>query len=137
MLHRFEKYALKKQLISPDGKVLAAVSGGLDSVVMARLLAQKGWLHGIAHVNFGLRGADADGDQEFVNGLAQKLNVSFYSTSVNTEKEAQSKGISIQMAARELQTPGTPTVVDVTPGCYGSAEGVGFSTSSLLEIKRR
>ena len=54
---------------------LLAVSGGLDSVVMARLFALAGFPFVMAHMNFGLRGRESAEDAQFVADLAQELGV--------------------------------------------------------------
>ena len=57
----------------------------------------------IAHCNFGLRGKESDADEAFVKKLAGKYEVPFFNKRFFTAKEAKEKGISIQMAARELR----------------------------------
>ncbi len=52
---------------------LLAVSGGVDSVAMARLFAQMGYPFAMAHMNFGLRGKESEGDEAFVRDLAKEL----------------------------------------------------------------
>ncbi|MBX2899906.1 MAG: tRNA lysidine(34) synthetase TilS [Cyclobacteriaceae bacterium] len=89
--------------VQPHHKVLVAVSGGLDSMVMATILLELKFSIGIAHVNFGLRGAEADADQLFVEQWGALHRVLVYSTQVETKQYAQQHGISIQMAARELR----------------------------------
>ncbi|MFH0864751.1 MAG: tRNA lysidine(34) synthetase TilS [Bacteroidota bacterium] len=103
MRKQFQDYTNKEKLFSKDGKVLAAVSGGIDSVVMLHLLIAIGFKTGIAHCNFGLRGKESDADEKFVKTLAKKNNVPFYSVKLDTSGYASHKGISIQMAARELR----------------------------------
>lgn len=83
--------------------VLAAVSGGVDSVVLCDLLAKCKIDFAIAHVNYGLRGEESDGDENFVAGLAKKLNVPFYLERCNEKTFSNSGENSIQAAARKIR----------------------------------
>lgn len=83
--------------------VLAAVSGGLDSVVMAHLLQAAGVPFAIAHCNFGLRGKESDGDARFVRSLAARLHVPFHGIRFSTTSFAKDNGLGIQAAARMLR----------------------------------
>ncbi|SEI40574.1 tRNA(Ile)-lysidine synthase [Dyadobacter sp. SG02] len=91
---------------TPDLKrqpTLLAVSGGIDSVVMAHLFHNLGLPAVIAHCNFGLRGEDSDGDEAFVRDLAAGYNFSFFVTRPDVKSFAKSASVSTQMAARELR----------------------------------
>jgi tRNA(Ile)-lysidine synthase len=101
---RFKQFVTDKDLLSSEQTVLVAVSGGLDSMVLLHLLSNMhpGRL-GVAHANFGLRGADSDADEFFVRTAAASLGIPFFSMTFNTAARAREKGISIQMAARELR----------------------------------
>lgn len=85
-------------------KILAAVSGGIDSMVMASLLYECfNTDFAIATVNFKLRGEESDADQRLVCGWANDRGIKVFATSFDTSDYAVSKGISIEMAARELR----------------------------------
>ncbi|HOK37805.1 MAG: tRNA lysidine(34) synthetase TilS [Bacteroidales bacterium] len=84
-------------------KILCAVSGGIDSSVMLHILNNYGFECIVAHCNFKLRGKESDDDQKFVQQLAVKYDVKFVTIDFDTEKYANSLGISIQMAARDLR----------------------------------
>lgn len=84
-------------------KILIAVSGGVDSVVLAHLSRQANLNISLAHCNFNLRGKESDADEDFVLELADSLNVEVFIENFETEAYAEEKKISIQMAARELR----------------------------------
>lgn len=85
--------------------ILLAVSGGIDSMYMADRAPElfSGALFAVAHCNFTLRGAESDGDEMFVKAWCQKNNIRFHSIRFNTSDYAREKGISIEMAARQLR----------------------------------
>lgn len=103
MLSRFLEYSGKEKLFSGGSRILLAVSGGIDSMVLAWLFRESGVEHSIAHCNFSLRGTESDGDEEFVASWAGMNNLPFYSTRFDTLGYAASRKISVQMAARELR----------------------------------
>lgn len=88
---------------SKDGHFVLAVSGGADSVVLAHLLKGAGINFEIAHCNFGLRGAESDRDENFVQALAVSLDVPFHVKHFDTNAFALEHKISIQEAARDLR----------------------------------
>ncbi|GAB3643324.1 tRNA lysidine(34) synthetase TilS [Spirosoma arcticum] len=92
-----------KRLFEPTDCVLLAVSGGLDSMVMADLFHRTNQRFAIAHVNFGLRGTESADDATFVQNCAKQYGVPFHLTHVNTAVVAAERGVSIQMAARDLR----------------------------------
>ncbi len=102
MLERFRKY-LQQEGLHRGGRVVLAVSGGLDSVVMAHLFRQAELPFLIGHCNFQLRGAESDEDERFVENLAEELGVPFFCGRFDTEGFARARGLSIQAAARELR----------------------------------
>lgn len=99
----FNAYCSKYKLFSPNDKVLLAVSGGIDSMVMADLFLESGIATGVAHCNFRLRGKESDQDEKFVSEYAENNNIPFFSESFETEDYAEENNISTQMAARELR----------------------------------
>lgn len=103
MLTNFTTYCQSEKIVPYQGTMLLAVSGGKDSVCMAHLFKEAGLNFAIAHCNFQLRGDASDGDQEFVKALASDLDVPFYTTFFDTKNYASERGISTQMAARDLR----------------------------------
>jgi tRNA(Ile)-lysidine synthase len=98
MEQRFETH-LKSLLGETSPKLLVAVSGGVDSVVLVHLLHNCGYTIGIAHMNYKLRGTDSDLDEEFVAALADELNVPVHISVSPIEPKASG----IQEKARELR----------------------------------
>ena len=92
-------------LLPGGGAVLLAVSGGIDSMVMADLAAgsSTSCTFEIAHCNFHLRGAESDGDEAFVREWAESRGIPFRKIDFDTKEYAGLHGISIEMAARELR----------------------------------
>lgn len=103
MLDHFTKFIKTHNLFPPKAPLLLAVSGGIDSVVLAELFHLTNQNFGIAHCNFQLREKESDEDESFVKSLAERLSVKFFSVRFETERYASEKKISIQMAARELR----------------------------------
>lgn len=103
MLEQFLRHIQRNKLFERHHKILLAVSGGLDSVVMVRLFRQAGLEAGIAHCNFQLRGEASNEDEGFVEMLSKDNGMTFHSRSFETERVADERKLSIQMAARELR----------------------------------
>jgi len=100
---KFTEFSQQNNLFQTNSKILAAISGGMDSVLMAHLLKASGLNFSIAHCNFRLRGEEATRDQEFCNELAQQFRVKFHTINFDTSAYAAQNKISIQMAARDLR----------------------------------
>lgn len=100
---KFTEFSQQNNLFQTNSKILAAISGGMDSVLMAHLLKASGLNFSIAHCNFQLRGEEATRDQEFCNELAQQFRVKFHTINFDTSAYAAQNKISIQMAARDLR----------------------------------
>ena len=103
LLEAFKSYIKTKNLFQPKDKLLLAVSGGVDSVVLCELCKQAGYNFVIAHCNFQLRGAESERDENFVKALAEKYAVEIFIKKFDTEKYATENKLSIQVAARELR----------------------------------
>ncbi|MEQ8927941.1 MAG: tRNA lysidine(34) synthetase TilS [Fulvivirga sp.] len=103
MVNDFLNFIESEALFNKNDNLLVAVSGGKDSVVLVHLLNKLGFTFSVAHCNFKLRGKESDEDEVFVRSISKKLKVDFYSNSFDTKKYASEKGISTQMAARDLR----------------------------------
>lgn len=103
LLLRFQNIIKEQKLFSANDKLLLAVSGGIDSVVLSELCHQAGYDFALAHCNFQLRDSDSERDEIFVRELAGKYNVPFYVIKFETKAFASERKISTQEAARELR----------------------------------
>ena len=99
----FQSFITQYKLFNKSDKILLAVSGGKDSVLMTELFYALGVSFGIAHCNFNLRGEESLGDEEFTRNLALRLDVPFHLRVFDTTTYAREQKVSIQMAARDLR----------------------------------
>ncbi|RNL54710.1 tRNA lysidine(34) synthetase TilS [Pedobacter jejuensis] len=102
-VQKFLDFNHHQQLFVTGNRILLAVSGGKDSVLMLHFFKACGIDVGVAHCNFKLRKDEAQRDEHFVKTLAQSLNLPFYVTHFDTKKYAEDHKISTQMAARALR----------------------------------
>lgn len=103
LLAQFQAFIGENQLVQAGAGSLLAVSGGVDSMVMAHLFYRAGLKIGFAHCNFQLRGADSDRDELFLKEWADEKGIPFYGTRFDTQQLAQERRTSIQVLARELR----------------------------------
>ncbi|MBE9488346.1 MAG: tRNA lysidine(34) synthetase TilS [Bacteroidetes bacterium] len=103
MYRTFKKYIQDKKLCLPTEKILLAVSGGVDSMVMFALFREAGYNIGVAHCNFSLRGEESDTETELVKKVCKDNNVPIHYIRFDTYAVMQERGISLEMAARDLR----------------------------------
>lgn len=103
LLQSFQHIFRQNHLLQPGHHFIAAVSGGIDSVVLCELLHQANIPFAIAHCNFGLRGEESERDEAFVKSLSEKYSVQLFVNRFNTKEFATLNKLSIQEAARELR----------------------------------
>ena len=103
LLQRYQEFIKKENLFSLKDKLLLAVSGGVDSVVLCELCKQAGYDFAIVHCNFQLRGEESVRDEKFVNKLGEKYKVAVKIKKFDTQKFAEENKLSIQEAARDLR----------------------------------
>lgn len=85
-------------------RILLAVSGGADSMVMTDLCMKEDMHIGLMHVNFMLRGEESEAEEEMVKNYCLEKNIPFFSSRLDVKAYIKKNpGISIQMAARDLR----------------------------------
>ncbi|MDR1762366.1 MAG: tRNA lysidine(34) synthetase TilS [Dysgonamonadaceae bacterium] len=102
-LQTVKRYIAKNRLLDEGGSLVAGLSGGADSVVMLFVLNRLGYRCTAAHCNFHLRGAESERDEHFAADFAASLGLPFVKADFDARAEAEKRGISIEMAARELR----------------------------------
>ena len=103
MLSSFKQFITTKTLFQEEDKILLAVSGGIDSMVMAHLFKEAGFDFDIAHCNFQLRGEASDKDEAFVKNTAEQFEAHCYTIRFDTKAAAKHYASSIQLVARDLR----------------------------------
>lgn len=103
MQEKFEAFVREQKLFDKNDRVLVALSGGVDSVVLATLMLRSGYTFSVAHCNFHLRGEESNRDERFVRSWAEKNKIKLFVSEFDTYEYMQQKGISLEMAARELR----------------------------------
>jgi tRNA(Ile)-lysidine synthase len=97
----------REELLRPGDRVGVAVSGGVDSVALLRLLIELrqelGIVLSVVHFNHKLRGAESDADQAFVASLAREHGLEFRAASGDVAQLAAEEGSGVEAAARELR----------------------------------
>ena len=102
-LNRFENFLSNELTIHSQQKILLAVSGGIDSMVLLILFMQTKNQIAVAHCNFGLRGDESDGDNVFVRNFCSENNILFFDKKFDTKNFTAENKIGIQEAARKLR----------------------------------
>ena len=103
MLNIFKNHINKNLSFLKESKILIAISGGIDSVILTHLCHSLNLNIALAHCNFNLRGKESDSDENFILQLAENLDVEVFIEHFDTEIYAKTNKLSIQMAARELR----------------------------------
>lgn len=103
MLNEFLQHITKEHPFLRDKKLLIAVSGGIDSVVLTHLFHELKYNISLAHCNFQLRGEESNRDEAFVEDLAKKLDIPVFIKKFDTLQFASEEKLSVQLAARKLR----------------------------------
>jgi len=107
LAQRVLSHIRRQELLTAGERVGVAVSGGIDSVALLRLLlelrGELGIVLSVVHFNHKLRGEESGADQEFVGGLARYHDLEFFADSDDVAARAAEEHISVETAARELR----------------------------------
>lgn len=103
MEDKIRRFIEAYSLLAQGDRVVVGVSGGADSVALLRVLAGCGYECVPVHCNFHLRGAESERDCSFTRELCSSMGLELRVVNYDTAEYARGKGISIEMAARELR----------------------------------
>ena len=101
--NRVRSFINRYNLLSLEQVHLVALSGGADSVALLLLLKELGYRIEAIHCNFHLRGAESDADEQFCVTLCKQEGIPLHRVHFDTKYYAETHGVSIEMAARELR----------------------------------
>jgi len=149
LVARVLSHIRRHELLRAGDRVGVAVSGGIDSVALLRLLGELrgelGIVLSVVHFNHKLRGAESDADQEFVAGLARQYDLEFLCDSDDVAGHAADEHVSVETAARELRygffralleedTRQSPRLAkEARHGASHEGASVGLDTSAALD----
>jgi len=129
---RFLQYIKQQGLFSSKDKLLLAVSGGVDSVVLCELCQQAGFDFVIAHCNFQLRGNESDRDENFIKELGEKYSKEVLVKRFDTIGYSTEHKVSTQVAARELRYSWFYELLGASPNLPTGQAGSELQTPDLL-----
>ncbi|RZJ66048.1 MAG: tRNA lysidine(34) synthetase TilS [Flavobacterium sp.] len=103
MLSKLQKHLSENFNFLKEKRLLIAVSGGVDSMVLVHLLKGLDYDISLAHCNFNLRGKESNRDEKFISAYAAENNIKIYATHFDTVRFASDNKLSVQVAARQLR----------------------------------
>jgi tRNA(Ile)-lysidine synthase len=103
MLQKFQNHIHLNFPFLKEKKLLLAISGGIDSMVLLELCHHSNLDIRVAHCNFQLRGDESDEDEKFVKSSCEKMGVLVFVNHFETKKFAEEQKLSIQLVARKLR----------------------------------
>jgi tRNA(Ile)-lysidine synthase len=138
LAHRLFDHIRRQELLRPGERVGVAVSGGIDSVALLRLMvelrSELGIVLSVVHFNHKLRGPESDGDEQLVADIAREHGLEFYCDSDDVAGHAREQGVSLETAARELRYGFIRHLIrdDGTQGLKPHSEGEADGTAKAV-----
>jgi tRNA(Ile)-lysidine synthase len=107
LLQSVEREIQNRLLFKRGDKILVAVSGGVDSMVLVHALkmlsAEHKWKISVAHFNHQLRGSASDADERLVRNTSASLKLTYVASRADVQSFARQSKLSIEMSARKLR----------------------------------
>lgn len=138
LAERVLSHVRRNELLSAGDRVGVAVSAGIDSVALLRLLlelrGELGIVVSVVHFNHRLRGVESDGDQEFVASLAREYDLELYADGDDVAQHAAEERVSLETAARDLRYGFFRALLEASAaGSQGHEHSVAMSESPSLD----
>jgi len=122
-------YIQEQHLLETQGTVLAAVSGGADSLCLLLVLKELGFGVGVAHFDHGLR-PESERDAETVARFARILGIDFHTERGDVRRQAKEKRKTLEEAARELRYE---FLLRTAAACSAQAVAIGHTADDQAE----
>ena len=107
LVEQIERSIRERRLFRRGRRIVVAVSGGVDSMVLLRMLnvlaPKYGWRLAVAHFNHQLRGRSSDADERLVRQTAKKLGLPFVGGRGDVRGFSRANKLSLEMGARRLR----------------------------------
>jgi tRNA(Ile)-lysidine synthase len=103
MQQKFQNHINSNISFLKEKRLLLAVSGGVDSMILVFLCNQLKLDIAVAHCNFQLRGKESNDDEDFVKSQTEKLQIPIFIKKFDTKSFAEKEKLSIQVVARNLR----------------------------------
>jgi tRNA(Ile)-lysidine synthase len=103
MIHKFEEFIFLKQLLDKEDKVIVAVSGGIDSMVLLTMLHHLQYKVVAAHCNYGLRKEEANSEENLVKDYCKQLGITCYVNKIEDQDIIAKSGLGVQEFARNYR----------------------------------
>ncbi len=132
LVHRVVRTIRSRSLFQHGQHIVVAISGGPDSVALLSILShlRSSWVLTLSavHCNYGLRGAESEGDQQFVEAFCQELGVSLHVRRVGLQTEG--RRASVQAMARDIRYR---VMQEVAEQCGADRIAVGHTANDQAE----
>lgn len=123
----------KNCLLNKGDRVLVALSGGADSVSLLVALKNIGkYKLYAAHLNHGIRGIEADRDENFCRELCSSLEIEFFCEKADVPSIAKKAGLSLETCAREVRYAFLSRIADKTNSVIATAHNADDNTETLI-----
>ena len=107
LFDRIDRTVTEHNMLCPEDRVVAAVSGGADSMLLLHYLLSRRerWQLqiAVAHVEHGIRGESSRADAAFVRDFCARQHLSYFEKAIDAPGEAKAAGMGVEAYARQAR----------------------------------